>query len=105
MHENLFASCPFLQKKTGLSHKLRGKMIMVHPWTDEHRVASFPFRLGYATTLHKIQGATLNHITLYLDLANMPAAAYVALSRVQKDSHWRYLGDPTRHHFTPARFD
>ena len=57
-------------------------MIMVHPWTDEHRVASFPFRLGYATTLHKIQGATLRHITLYLDLANMPAAAYVALSRV-----------------------
>ena len=78
---------------------------MVHPWTDEHRVASFPFRLGYATTLHKIQGATLGHITLYLDLANMPAAAYVALSRVQMDSHWRYLGDPTRHHFTPARFD
>ena len=104
MH-GIFSRVVCFCNKTGLSHKLRGKMIMVHPWTDEHRVASFPFRLGYATTLHKIQGATLGHITLYLDLANMPAAAYVALSRVQMDSHWRYLGDPTRHHFTPARFD
>jgi len=83
----------------------QGRIIMVHPWTDENRVTTFPFRLGYATTLHKVQGATLDHITLWLDLANMPASGYVAISRVRKDIHWRFLGDPTRHHFTPARFD
>ena len=83
----------------------QGRKLMVHLWTDEHGVSAFPFRMGYASTLHKVQGATLRHITLWLDLANMPAAGYVALSRVQKDSHWRYIGDPTRHHFTPARFD
>ena len=83
----------------------QGRKIMVHLWTDEYGVSAFPFRLGYASTLHKVQGATLRHITLWLDLPNMPAAGYVALSRVQKDAHWRYIGDPTRHHFTPARFD
>ena len=81
------------------------RTIMVHPWTDENRVTAFPFRLGYASTLHKVQGATLEHITLWLDLPNMPAAAYVALSRVQMDAHWRFLGNPTRHYFSPARFD
>ena len=62
------------------------RTIMVHPWTDENRVTAFPFRLGYASTLHRVQGATLEHITLWLDLPNMPAAAYVALSRVQVDA-------------------
>jgi hypothetical protein len=54
--------------------------------------------------LHKVQGATLDHITLWLDVANMPAAGYVALSRVEYDANWRFVGDPSVHHFTPARF-
>ena len=60
-------------------------------------------RLGYASTLHKVQGATLDHVTLWLDIPNMPAAAYVALSRVRRDKDWRFVGDPMIHHFTPAR--
>ena len=79
--------------------------VIVHPWTNEDRVASFPFRCGYATTLHKVQGATLPHVTLWLDLANMPASAYVGLSRVERDANWRFIGVVNRHHFTPARFD
>jgi hypothetical protein len=47
----------------------------------------------------------LKHVTLWLDVANFPAAAYVALSRVEYDAHWRYIGNPGVHHFTPARFD
>ena len=42
------------------------------------------------------------HITLWLDIPNMPAAAYVALSRVEYDANWRFVGDPWVHHFTPA---
>ena len=83
----------------------QAQILMVHPWTNEERVTVFPFRLGYASTLHKVQGATLDHITLWLDFKNLPASAYVALSRVRRDADWRYIGDPTRHHFTPARFD
>ena len=83
----------------------QGRRIAVHPWThpDTLRV-HFPARLGYASTLHKVQGATLPHITLWLDVANMPAAAYVALSRVEFDANWQFVGDPGVHHFTPAGF-
>ncbi len=76
--------------------------VLVHPYTSENKVTYFPMRHGYASTLHKVQGATLSHITLYLDIPNMPAAAYVALSRVQRDEDWRFMGYMTVHHFTPA---
>jgi hypothetical protein len=79
-----------------------GKTPVIYPWTDEWHNTFLPLRLGYATTLHKIQGATLAHLTLYLDVPNIEAAAYVALSRVQYDVQWRFVGSMTRHHFTPA---
>ena len=82
----------------------QGVLLAVHPWTSENRVVHFPLRLGYSSTLRKVQGATLPHVTLWLDVANMPAAAYVALSRVEYDANWRYVGNPGVHHFTPARF-
>ena len=76
---------------------------MVYPWTDkEYGQSFFPMRPGYATTLLKIQGATLEHLTIYLDVANVEAAGYVALSRVRKDADWQFVGDPGVHHFTPA---
>ncbi|CAE7550517.1 unnamed protein product, partial [Symbiodinium sp. CCMP2592] len=81
----------------------QGVRLAVHPWTSEDRVHHYPLRLGYASTLHKVQGTTLPHITLWLDVPNMPAAAYVALSRVEYDANWRYVGNPGIHHFSPAR--
>eukprot|EP00959_Pyramimonas_sp_CCMP1952_P387597 8123100-Pyramimonas_sp.AAC.1 len=81
----------------------QGRLISVYPWTSEKHVVHYPMRLGYATTLHKVQGATLNHVTLWLDLAGMPAAAYVALSRVRRGADWRIMGQTTVHHFTPAQ--
>ena len=82
----------------------QGRLLSVHPWTSENHVVHYPLRLGYASTLHKVQGATLKHITVWLDVRNFPAAAYVALSRVQHDADWRYVGNPGVHHFTPAAF-
>jgi len=72
------------------------------PWTDEDHNVYMRMRVGYANTLMKLQGATLDHLTLYLDVPNVEAAGYVALSRVQYDKNWRFVGDPTVHHFTPA---
>ena len=46
----------------------------------------------------------MKHITVWLDVPNMPAAAYVALSSVEFDIKWRYVGKPGIHYFTPARF-
>ena len=87
-----------------------GNVVSVFPYTDDEivvagenrRITYLPIRLGYATNLQKIQGATLDHVTIWLDVPNVEAAAYVALSRVQYDQNWRFLGHVTRHHFTPA---
>ena len=84
--------------------------LVVYPYTDVHhwpdgsysKVTFFPIRLGYATTLHKVQGATLDHATIWLDVANIEAAGYVALSRVRTDADWQFVGQLTTHHFTPA---
>lgn len=62
----------------------------------------YPLRLGYATTLHKIQGATLPHITVYMDQKWVKAAFYVALSRVRYDHQWRFMGTLTWQHCIPA---
>ena len=67
----------------------QGRRIPIHPVTSPSRFVHFPLRLGYASTLHKVQGATLKHITRWLDVPNMPAAAYVALSRVEYDVNWQ----------------
>ena len=48
-------------------------------------------RLGHANTVMKMQGATL---------PNVEAAGYVALSRVECDTHWRFVGDLSVYHFT-----
>ena len=81
----------------------QGRRLVVYPWTSPAKVQHYPFRVGYASTIHKMQGQTLDHLTLWLDIPNMPAAAYVALSRVRMDRDWRIMGARTTHHFTPAR--
>ncbi|OLQ05723.1 hypothetical protein AK812_SmicGene11056 [Symbiodinium microadriaticum] len=99
-----------VQRSSVLVQTHCGDVISVFPYTDDEiliagqqrRVTYLPLRLGYATTLQKIQGATLEHITVWLDVPNVEAAAYVALSRVQYDENWRFMGHVTRHHFTPA---
>ena len=68
-----------------------------------HRVVAYPFRAGYASTIHKLQGANLPHVTVYLDIPGMPAAAYVAMSRVSYDGDYLIGGAVTPAHFVPAR--
>ena len=43
----------------------------------------FPIVVGYASTVHKVMGQTLQHVTLAFDIRILsPAVGYVALSRV-----------------------
>ena len=79
-----------------------GRFHVIAPWTNDEGNTYLPMRLAYACTLHKMQGATLRHLTLWLDMKDMEAAGYVALSRVKKDVDWQYVGDPGVHHFKPA---
>ena len=62
------------------------KQIMLTMWTDRDHgnTAYFPIRLGYASNVHKVQGDEFDHVTICLDIENMPAAGYAALSRVEK---------------------
>ena len=82
------------------------KRLAVHLITEDveghGRVTYFPVRLGYACTVQKVQGSTLDHITIWLDVPGCRAAAYVALSRVQYDSDYLIGGVVCPRHFVPA---
>ena len=104
--------CTVLEaRKSGIRvQTASGRYLVIYPYTEAWEDAEgwrysftyFPCRVGYATTLHKVQGATLAHMTMWLDKPNIEAAGYVALSRVQHDADWCFVGQLTRHHFTPA---
>ena len=83
------------------------EVLCIYPVTDDShpkgRVTYYPIRPGYADTVHKFQGAELPHVTFWPDRAGCPAAGYVALSRVRKDSDYVLGGCVTADHFLPAR--
>ena len=83
-----------------------GRHLAVYPITDYvpdcGYVTAYPLRPGYASTVHKLQGAELEHITIWLDRTGARAAGYVAMSRVQRDSDYLLGGKLKRKHFTPA---
>lgn len=83
-----------------------GKRLAIYRVTEElpdgRRVTSLPVRLGYACTIPKVQGMTLEHITVWLDAAGCRAAAYVALSRVKEDCQYLIGGLVGPKHFVPA---
>jgi ATP-dependent exoDNAse (exonuclease V) alpha subunit len=43
----------------------------------------YPMRLGYAVTIHKSQGMTLEQAEINLGNSNMTGLAYVAFSRIK----------------------
>ena len=106
------------RQRRGASHDAHGirvrtatnKAIVVCPRTESQLLSDgstawatfYPMRLGYATTLHKLQGATLDYMALWLDQEGVRGAGYVALSRVRKDSAWCFFGRLKPTHFCPA---
>ena len=95
-------------KASGCVHVLTktGRHLAIYPITDWVKeagyVTAYPLRPGYASTIHKLQGAELEHITIWLERRDARAAAYVAMSRVQRGSDYLIGGQVTRRHFTPA---
>ena len=82
------------------------KRLAVWLYTDrepEHkRTTYFPIRVGYAGTIDKFQGATLDHATIWLDVPGRKGAGHVALSRVRTDKDYEIGGDVEPEHFEPA---
>ena len=81
-----------------------GHRLVVTRWTDPDKsnAVYFPIRLGFASTIHKVQGDEFAHITIYLDVPGMPAAGYTALSRVATSDCYLFGGHVTREHLVPA---
>ena len=80
-----------------------GKRVTVFRYNDpDWRGAFFPIRVGYASTIFKLQGATLKHVTIWLDRPESRAAGYVAISRVRRDADYLFGGRLTPAHFKPA---
>jgi len=82
-----------------------GHLVWVYPWTDVElgNKTYFPLKAGYATTILKVAGAELPHVTLWLDVPHVPAAAYTGMSRVAYGRDLLIGGYLDRYHFTPAR--
>ena len=64
-----------------------------------------PLARAYASTLAKMQGTTLEHITIMPDVIRVPAAGYVAVSRVRSLSDCWFLVRPDRVFFVPSGVD
>ena len=81
-----------------------GQRLMITPWTDvQHgHVNYYPVRLGFASTIHKVQGDEFSHITIWLGTEKMPATAYTAFSRVERAENYLIGSVMTTRHFVPA---
>ncbi|CAE7352977.1 PIF1 [Symbiodinium sp. CCMP2592] len=81
-----------------------GKRLPITPWhdPDHSKLVYYPIRLGFCTTVHKVQGDEFDFIIVYLDTAGMPAVGYTALSRVRNARSYLLGGMLTREHFTPV---
>ena len=81
------------------------KRLMVYPWHNPHRPGSkayYPTRPGYASTIMRFQGATLPHVTVWLDIPGVKGAAFTALSRVSTAKDYLLAGQLRAAHFTPS---
>ena len=82
-----------------------GKTLAVFKYTEKvegyHHVTFLPISLGYASTVYKMQGAEVQHATIYLDKAGQRAAAYVAMSRVHSQADYLFGGQLSKMHVTP----
>ena len=77
--------------------------VMVWPWSDADLggMTYYPLKAGYADTIMKYQGAELKHVTVFLDAAKVPGAAYTALSRVSYGKDFLIGGSVKAEHFQP----
>ena len=92
-----------LQVLTRTNQRLAVHMVC-NELDDGRKVSCFPVRSGYASTIPKVQGMTVPHITIWLDSIGCRAASYVAMSRVQTDDDYLIAGGPlTVRHFMPAQ--
>lgn len=60
------------------------------PKGHQKSMVFYPIHIGYAGTVYKLQGATLPHVTIWLDRPHIRAAAY-ASPKMEQGKHPLYL--------------
>ena len=84
--------------KTSLNH-----LLTIYPITDKDGVIFYPIKPNYASTIYKVQGQTLPHVTVWFDTNFVgPGTAYVACSRTAYISQLLFLQKPKPCHFIPV---
>ncbi len=70
---------------------------------EPHVKTCYPFMPGYAITICKSQGQTLDNVVVWFDTNNLgQGAAYVALSRVKSLKSIKFLTPLQMSHFHPV---
>ena len=96
------------ENKTIILRLKNGKIVPTHLVTtvkpDGITKVTYPFVPGYAITICKSQGQTLNKVIIWFDCARIPeGAAYVALSRVRKLENMYFLIKSHQQHYNPVQ--
>ena len=81
-----------------------GTMVLVHPICGNKEVPFLPCTYGYATTIRRAQGMTLNRGCVFFDLAFPPdrGYAYVAVSRFRTRAGVYHFGRYRRSDWLPV---
>lgn len=64
-------------------------------------VSGYPLVGGYATTVHKAEGRTLDSAGIVFERFAPPGWAYTAVTRVRRLADLRFFGRPLETHFVP----
>ena len=62
---------------------------------------AYDLRLGYAQTVHKAQGITLDRMVIVFELWSCAGWGFTAVSRAKTRAGIRIIGVPTPQHFQP----
>ena len=73
-------------------------------WSGDILQVGFDVSLGYACTVHKAEGATLDSCCIVFENFSPPGWGYTAVTRVRQKSHLRTIGIAEPTHFTPRCF-
>ena len=96
-------TCGTVQSITGVTIFIEssGSIVPVFPGIS-NGVRYYPLKPAYATTVHKIQGQTLKHVTVVFDMPRITSAVgYVAISRVKNLNCFMTMFLLKKAHFVP----
>lgn len=85
----------------GIEHVIHPRSQWLQRDDRNELIAAFDIELGYAMTVHKVQGATLHAGVIVFENFAPPGWGYTALTRFRCTANLIAIGDVTEKHFAP----